>query len=162
MGRIIGPFGVRGWLKIKTFTEEADTLTDFPDWWLNTATGWQKFELAEHELHSKGLVARLEKIADRTAAELLKGIDVAVPRSELPDTGEKKFYWADLVGLEVVNQQNVTLGKIESLLETGAHDVLVVKGETERLIPNVEALIIEIDLAAKRMTVDWKQDYGWR
>jgi 16S rRNA processing protein RimM len=159
MGRIIGPFGVRGWLKIKTFTEEADTLTDFPDWWLNTATGWQKFELAEHELHSKGLVARLEKVADRTAAELLKGIDVAVPRSDLPDTGEKKFYWADLVGLEVVNQQNITLGKVESLLETGAHDVLVVKGEVERLIPYVDAFIINIDLAAKRMTVDWQQDY---
>ena len=159
MGRIIGPFGVRGWLKIKTFTEAADTLTDFPDWWLNTPTGWQKFELAEHELHSKGLVARLEKIADRTAAELLKGTDVAVPRSDLPDSGEKNIYWADLVGLEVVNQQNITLGKVESLLETGAHDVLVVKGELERLIPYVDAFIINIDLAAKRMTVDWQQDY---
>ena len=159
MGRIIGPFGVRGWLKIKTFTEEADTLTDFPDWWLHTTSGWQKFELAEHELHSKGLVARLEKVADRTAAELLKGIDVAVPRDALPDTGEKKFYWTDLVGLEVVNQQNITLGKVESLLETGAHDVLVVKGEVERLIPYVDAFIINIDLAAKRMTVDWQQDY---
>jgi 16S rRNA processing protein RimM len=160
MGRIIGPFGVRGWLKIKTFTEEADTLTEFPDWWLNTATGWQKFALAEHELHSKGLVARLEKIADRTAAELLKGVEVGVPRNALPDTGSKNIYWADLVGLEVVNQQNISLGKVESLLETGAHDVLVVKGgEVERLIPYVEPIIIEIDLAAKRMTVDWQQDY---
>ena len=93
------------------------------------------------------------------AAELLKGTDVAVPRSDLPDSGEKNIYWADLVGLEVINQQNITLGKIESLLETGAHDVLVVKGDVERLIPYVDAFIINVDLAAKRMTVDWQQDY---
>ncbi|MGB8600061.1 MAG: ribosome maturation factor RimM [Burkholderiales bacterium] len=159
MGRIICPFGVRGWLKIKTFTEAPETLADFQDWWLHTPAGWQKYELAEHELHSKGLVARLESVSDRTAAELLKGVDIAVPRNELPYVGEKKIYWADLVGLEVVNQQNVLLGKVESLQETGAHDVLVVKGEVERLIPYVETIIIDIDLAAKRMTVDWQKDY---
>jgi 16S rRNA processing protein RimM len=159
MGRIIAPFGVRGWLKIKTFTEAPDALVDFPDWWLHTATGWQKYPLAEYELHSKGLVARLENIADRTAAELLKGIDIGVPRNALPDTGAKTFYWADLVGLEVVNQQHESLGIIDGLLETGANDVLIVKGEVERLIPYVETVILDVDMQAKRMTVDWQRDY---
>ncbi len=159
MGRIIAPFGIRGWLKIKTFTEAPDALVDFPVWWLNTADGWREHKLAEWEMHSKGLVALLENVADRTAAEMLKGIEVGVPRELLPDTRGKTFYWADLVGLEVVNKQNESLGKIDSLLETGANDVLVVKGNVERLIPYVDEIIIDIDLDAKRVTVDWQLDY---
>jgi 16S rRNA processing protein RimM len=159
MGWIVAPFGVKGWVKLKVFTEAPDGLLNYPAWWLGTANGWQKYEVTEAEFHAKGLVVRLEGVFDRTGAEALSGMNVGVPREAFPEPEADEFYWSDLIGLDVVNRQDEPLGKIEGLLETGANDVLVVQGERERLIPYVASTIVAVDLQSRRVIVDWHSDY---
>jgi 16S rRNA processing protein RimM len=176
MGRIFAPHGIKGWVKLKVFTETPSSLLDYPVWWLSTSTGWQKHKVAEAKWHDSGLAARLEGFNDRTAAEALKGAEVGIPRAEFPEPEEGEYYWADLVGLEVVNKQNELLGVVESLIETGANDVLVVRGDApgdnatpsatsapprnvERLIPYLDTVVVSVDLLNRRIIVDWGLDY---
>ena len=159
MGRVAAPFGVRGWLKVHAFTENLDGLLDYPVWWLGRNGAWQAHRVLEGSVHGKLLTVQLEGVADRSAAEALKGTEIAVPRSELPLPEENEFYWNELIGLNVVNTAGVELGKVDSLLQTGANDVLVVKGERERLIPFVKQVVLEVDKAAAVIRVDWGADY---
>ena len=159
MGRIVGPFGVQGWLKVKTFTEERASLGDFPRWLVRSPEGWRDMALEDFEVHSKGPVAKLEGCDDREGAERLRGCDVAVTRDSLGDAEEGTLYWVDLVGLEVVSGAGESFGKVEGLFETGETSVMVVKGERERLIPFVPQYVTQVDRKAGRITVDWKADY---
>lgn len=159
MGRISAPFGVRGWLKVHAFTETMDGLLDYPVWWLAHNGAWHEHRVLEGNVHGKLLIAQLEGVADRSAAEALNGAEIAVLRGELPIPEENEFYWSDLIGLNVVNTAGVELGKVDSLLQTGANDVLVVKGERERLIPFVKQVVLDVDKAAAVIRVDWGADY---
>lgn len=159
MGRVTVPYGVRGWVNVQPDTEYLDGLFDYPEWWVQTAQGWQQFTVEEAKVHSNHLVAKLEGITDRDAAFSLKGKPIAVLREQLPAPEDDEYYWSDLVGLEVENLQQVPFGKIAGLFETGANDVMVVKGERERLIPFIDQVVLEVDLAAKRMVVDWDADF---
>ena len=160
MGRLLAPRGIKGWLKVKTFTEEADALAEFPTWWLKDKHGWSAREVEESELVHLGFSAKLQGVEDRNAAELMRGIDVAVPRSELPRYDDS-IYWIDLIGLEVRNEANELLGRIDSLMETGANDVMVLKLEDgkEMLVPYSEQVVKEVDLKAKKVVVDWQRDW---
>jgi 16S rRNA processing protein RimM len=109
--------------------------------------------------HGTVLVARLEQIDDRTQAEQLTGARVAVARKELPAPAPGEFYWSDLVGLSVINEQGITLGAVQEVLDTGAHAVLRVVGECERLIPFVDAYVRDVDAAGRAIRVDWQPDY---
>jgi 16S rRNA processing protein RimM len=159
MGRISAPFGVRGWLKVHAFTDTMDGLLDYPVWWLERNGAWHKHRVLDGSVHGKLLIAQLEGVADRSAAEALNGTDIAVSRSELPPAGENEFYWNELIGLKVVNAAGVELGKVDSLLQTGANDVLVVQGERERLIPFVKQVVLDVDKAVAVIRVDWGADY---
>lgn len=166
MGRIAGPFGVQGWVKVFPYTEDVESLLDYPVWWLREgedAGEWREVKVTECRLHGKLLAAALERCTDRTVALGLKGMQVAIPRSQLPKlskSGKDGYYWADLIGMEVVNLQGEVLGKVTGLLETGTNDVLQVQTEEkERLIPFVGAVIVKVDLQACRITVDWGLDY---
>ena len=159
MGRILGPFGVRGWVKIRTFTETLDGLVAHPVWQLGTGDQWRDVSVEDTEVHSAQLVAKLKGVDDRDQAFALRGTEIAVNRDALPLLDEDEFYWADLIGLDVVNLQGEALGKVESLLETGANDVLVVRGDVERLLPYVDAIVREVSLAEGRILVDWGLDY---
>lgn len=159
MGRIAAPYGVQGWLNVQPDTVHPDGLCSYPVWWVETREGWKPFHLAEARTHGNHLVARLEGIGDRDAALRLKGTLVAIPRAELPEPDENEYYWADLVGLDVINTEGVALGKIASLLETGANDVMVVTGSREHLIPFIEPVVVEVNLAGKRMVVDWDPQF---
>ncbi len=159
MGRILGPFGVRGWVKIRTFTESLDSLTMHPVWRLGSGEQWRDVEVLETEVHASQLVAKLKGVEDRDHAFALRGQEIAVSRDALPPLPEGEFYWDDLIGLDVVNLQDEVLGKVESLLETGANDVLVVRGDVERLLPYVDAIVHEVSLAKGRILVDWGLDY---
>jgi 16S rRNA processing protein RimM len=110
-------------------------------------------------VHGKCVVAKLERCDEREAAAAMTGLEVAVPRSQLPLSAEGEYYWADLVGLEVRNLQRQTLGRVVSLLETGANQVLVVTGDRERLIPFVSAVVVTVDRARGEMVVDWGLDF---
>ena len=161
MGRIVGPFGVQGWLKIKAFTEAPDALGEFPRWLVGSREAWREMPIEDFEVHSKGPVAKLSGCVDREGAERLRGCDVAVTREELGEADEGSLYWVDLVGLDVVDEAGAALGKVDGLFETGETSVLVVAGagSKERMIPFVPAYVKSVDREAKRITVDWKADY---
>lgn len=159
MGRISAPYAVRGWVKIQPHTEYIDSLLDYPVWHVGRNGQWRRFRLVEGKVHTQYLLAHLEGVDDRDAAEGLMGMDIAVLREEMPEAEDGEYYWDDLIGLEVVNSEGVALGRVTGLLETGAHDVLQVKGERERLIPFVDAYVREVDLEGGRIVVDWGLDY---
>lgn len=156
MGRIVGSFGVAGWLKVKVFTESADALGDYESWIVRTRGGWRAMQMEGFEVHSKGPVAKLAGCSGRDEADALRGADVAVTRESLGEAGEGSMFWVDLVGLEVVDQGGKSLGKVEGLFETGDTSVLVVGGT---MIPFIPAYVKSVDRDGKRITVDWKADY---
>jgi len=159
MGRVVGAFGLNGWVKVKVFTESADTLGTFPTWLVQSGVGWREMTLEDFEVHSKGPVAKLAGCDDRNAADALRGADVAVTREALGEAEDGTLYWVDLVGLEVVDEGGTRLGEVEGLFESGETSVLVVKGAKERLIPFVPEYVKAVDREARRITVDWKADY---
>jgi 16S rRNA processing protein RimM len=159
MGRVVGAFGVNGWVKVKPFTDSADALGTFPKWLVSSPEGWREMDLEDFEVHSKGPVAKLRGCEGRDAAERLRGAEVAVTREALGEAEEGTLYWVDLVGLEVVDEGGARLGEVEGLFETGDTSVLVVKGVKERLIPFVPQYVKAVDREARRITVDWKADY---
>jgi len=162
MGRIVGPFGVKGWIKVKAFTEAPDALGEFAQWLVRSASGWQALDVEEFAVHAKGPVAKIAGCDDREAALRLYGADVAVPREALGQAEEGTIFWVDLVGLDVVNAQGGALGRVEGLFEAGDTSVLVVReaaGTRERMIPFVPAYVKSVDRDGKRITVDWKAEW---
>jgi 16S rRNA processing protein RimM len=159
MGRIVAPYGVRGWVRIQPLTAATDGLLGYAAWWVGGADAWQERAVTAGRTHGRAVVAQLEGCADRDAAQRLKGSQVAVAREQLPRAQANEYYWADLIGLGVVNGAGRDLGRVVQVLETGANDVLVVQGERERLIPFIADVIGEVDLDAGRMRVNWDADY---
>lgn len=159
MGRIAAPFGIKGWIKVQTFTQSVDSLLDYPAWWLGRGGRWEERKVEEGGVHGRALIAKLAGCDDREAAARVKGLEIAVPRSELPVSADGEYYWSELIGLEVANREGVALGRIAGLLETGVNQVLVVHGERERLIPFVEAVVVSVDVAGGLLVVDWGADF---
>jgi 16S rRNA processing protein RimM len=161
LGRIHGAFGVRGELKLESFTEPAAAIFRYQPWILRDARGIER-ELAGasgRETH-KGLVAVFADVVDRDAAEALKGSEIWVPRSMLPPAKPGEYYWVDLEGLRVVNLEGADFGTVSHLFSTGANDVLVARGERERMIPFLEPdYIRSVDFEAGVVTVDWDADF---
>lgn len=161
MGRVAAAHGIQGWVKVQPFTEYLDSLLDYRTWWIGHEHGpWREVEVKQCEVHNKTLAAQLPDCPDRNAAEKLKGLLVAVPRSSLPRQDADEYYWSDLIGLAVVNEVGVSFGTVANLLETGANDVLRVQGDSgEILIPFVASAIKQVDLKNKVIHVDWSLDY---
>lgn len=159
MGHIGVPYGVRGWVRVHAYTEYGDGLLDYPVWWLGRNGQWRECAVLEAAEHPKSLVAHLAGCDDRDAAAALRGSEIAIPRSSLPQAGDNEYYWVDLIGLKVFNREGQLLGSVAGLLETGANDVLVVRGARERLVPFVGHVVLEVDVAAGKMVVDWGLDY---
>lgn len=164
MGRIVAPYGVLGWLKVVPDTETLDSLFDYETWWVGKDSNWRELTVVEAKIHNDVLVVKLQGIDDRDAAFACKGKQVAVPRDALPEIPENEYYWSDLIGLTVKNQQDIVFGQIADVFETGANDVIVVNGgglsdARERLIPFTSQVILQVDLAAKTMLVDWDADF---
>ena len=158
LGRISGLFGVRGWVKVYSYTEPREAVLNYDRWLLSVKDGWQEAKVAEGQRHGKTVIVRIDGYDDRDEAASLIGTEIGVPRDEMPETGGDRYYWSDLEGLRVIHQDGTELGKVDHLLETGAHDVMVVKGEQERLIPFVmNKVIINVDIDEGRIDVDW----GW-
>jgi 16S rRNA processing protein RimM len=162
VGRIAAAFGVRGWVKVQLFGPEASALLDESSWHLKRPNEAEFHEVTPLEVapHGKGLIAQLEGMTERDAAAAAVGTQIAIPRAALPARAEGEYYWAELIGLAVINRAQEALGSVTGLMETGAHDVLVVKdGDTERLLPMVAAVIDKVDLDAGEIRVDWGRDW---
>jgi len=160
IGRISGLYGVRGWVKIFSYTHPIKNILNYSPWQLGQHGQWQTISVSEGRSQNKGIIARLESINDRDQASRLLGAEIAVERQQLPQPSEGEYYWADLTGLTVINREGITLGQVDYLLETGANDVLVLKGERERLIPFLlEQVVLDVDLAQSVLRVDWEADF---
>lgn len=159
MGRVVGLFGVKGWVKVYSYTRPREAILEYDSWQLKFADGWRAFEVAEGKKQGAGVIARLDDVKDRDAAAQLVGTDIGIARSQLPALKQGEHYWADLEGLTVVNLAGEELGTVSHLFETGANDVMVVQGERERLIPYIASAIRKVDLDAGTLTVDWDKDF---
>ena len=159
MGRIAAPFGVKGWVKLQPYSEDPGTLMDFESWRVGRGEQYRQFSVEAVQDHGNALVAKLVGIDDRDAAYALRGHEVSVERADLPPPEDNEFYWSDLVGLRAINREGVELGKVDSLMETGAHDVLVIKGTRTHLVPFVAAFVGKVDLAGGTVEVDWGEDW---
>ena len=159
LGRISGLYGVRGWVKVYSYTEPREAVLDYDRWLLSGTDGWRAAEVAEGRRHGKTVIVRLDGYVDRDQAAELVGAEIGVAREDMPETEQGRFYWSDLEGLRVVHRDGTELGRVAYLLETGANDVLVVEGERERLIPFVmDKVIRDVDLQSGRIEVDWEWD----
>jgi 16S rRNA processing protein RimM len=168
LGRLTAPYGVKGWLKLHPFGDNPDSWRSMQRWWLGKDeqdfSGWRAYPLQSLRPQGKGWVAKLVGVEDRDGAEALVGQFVGAPRADLPATGENEFYWADLVGLAVVNERQEPLGHVTELIESGANAVLVVtdgegQAAQQRLIPFVGQVVREVDVPAGVISVDWGRDW---
>lgn len=164
LGRITAPYGVQGWVRLHPFGDDPDRWREIDRWWLGSDdkdfSAWRAYPLKALRLHGKSWVAKLVGVDDRGGAEGLIGQYVGAPRAALPQTAPDEFYWADLIGLEVVNLGGESLGRVVEMIESGAHAVMRVDaGETRRLLPFVGHVVKEVDVPAGVMRVDWACDW---
>jgi 16S rRNA processing protein RimM len=183
VGRILDAWGIKGWFKVLPHSASPEALFSSKRWFLlpperstkpqrptaaaSDATDWSQpllLRVREAKDHSDSVVACSEAITDRSAAESLKGARIFVPRSSFPTPQEGEYYWVDLIGLQVLNREGVVLGTVRDLMATGPQTVLVLQAEengqaVERMIPFVSAFVDQVDMAARRITVDWQPDY---
>ncbi|MBD3608971.1 MAG: ribosome maturation factor RimM [Gammaproteobacteria bacterium] len=160
LGRINGLFGVRGWVKVFSHTEPRDNILRYSPWLVKHQGRWQELKLLNGQRQGKGIVAQIEGFDDRDKAATLIGADIAVYRDQLPPSAPNEYYWADLKGCRVVTTEGIELGQVKGLFETGANDVMVVKGERERLLPFVQQdVVIKVDLDERLIEVDWDPEF---
>lgn len=156
LGRIVGVFGVEGWVKLHSFTEPRENIFRYKPWTLRGPAGDSTVEKPQGRAQGKGVVARLSGIDDRDAAAALVGSEIWVPRELLPRPRKGEYYWADLEGMAVRTVEGVDLGRVSHLFATGANDVMVVQGDRERLIPFVVGLqVVAVDVDVRCIEVDW-------
>jgi len=156
MGSVAGAYGVRGWVRV--LVDDPEDLKSQPQWWI----GGVARAVEQAKAHGGALVAKLQGVDDRAQAEALKGAPVELPRSWLPTLEAGRYYWDELVGLEVVNESGAVLGKVQSLFSNGAHDVMVLEGaagESRRLLPWVPTVVRAVDLEGGRIEVVWGADW---
>ena len=170
LGRISGVYGVKGWVKVFSYTDPMEAIVDYSPWFIRAenrkTSDWTEVKLKSGKRHAKTVVAKLENCNDRDQAMAYVGTEIAIDLHQLEQLKEKdEYYWRDLIGLRVINQQDIELGTVKSLLETGANDVLVVVSEAdgkkiERLIPwTMDIAIIKVDMAKGVISVDWDADF---
>lgn len=160
VGKVSGVFGVKGWVKVFSFTDDKENILGFSPWLLKKGADSRLVKVVDGMLQGKAVVARLDGINDRDQAASLMGWDIFISPEQLPKVAEGEYYWSDLIGLNVETTQGVALGVVDSLLETGANDVVIVHGERERVIPFLQGqTIIKINLEAGIMVVDWDPEF---
>ena len=171
VGRIADAWGIKGWFKVLPYSASPEALFSSKRWYLlptekgaKTFTGTLKLAIKEAREHSDTVVATAQDVDDRSAAEALRGARIFIARSSFPTAEKDEYYWVDLIGLDVFNREGMALGNVKELLSTGAQTVLVMDYKQdgkpqERMIPFVAAYVDDVDLAARRITVDWQPDY---
>jgi 16S rRNA processing protein RimM len=171
VGRIADAWGIKGWFKVLPYSADPEALFSSKRWYLQPAekgaktfSGTLKLAIREAKVHSDTVVATAQDVDSRDAAETLRGARIFVPRSSFPSAEKDEYYWVDLIGLNVVNREGVALGTVRELLSTGPQTVLVLGYEQdgkshERMIPFVSVYVDEVDLAGRRIRVDWQPDY---
>jgi len=160
VGKLGKTHGVHGWLNLYSETQPPENILEYkPLFWM-TAAGWQEINITEIKPHGKSFLIHIVDIDNPEEAKKHTGKEIAILRQQLPDLKQEEFYWTDLEGLTVINQNNIELGVIDHLMATGANDVMVVIGKKKHLIPFIRnQVVIDIDLQAKIMRVNWDEDF---
>lgn len=166
VGRIGAVYGVKGWLKVQSFTDDPESIFEYSPWLLSQKTE-RELKVVEWRRHNNGLIARFEGISDRDEAARLTGADICITADELPALADDEFYWRDLIGMRVVNTNGYDMGVVEQIMPTASNDVLVVKansndgfGKSERLIPFIQSeYVTAVDKEAKQIQVEWPSDF---
>ena len=165
LGKIVDAYGLRGAIKVLPFADDPLGWSKLPHWWVGKEEGrpeaWQQTRLLKCKVHGDVLVAELEALHDRNASEAVRGMLVGVPRTAMPAVGKDEYYWADLIGMQVVNAHDQVLGRVLGLIDTSANDVLRVgdKDGAERLLPFVASVVLDVDMNERRIRVDWEADW---
>ncbi|MBU0654507.1 MAG: ribosome maturation factor RimM [Gammaproteobacteria bacterium] len=160
LGKVSGVFGVKGWVKVFSYTSERDGILSYEPWFLKIAGEWEAFRIAASQSQAKGIVVLFEGMVDRDQAQTLIGCEIAVPREQLRNLGNGEYYWTDLIGLDVVTTEGIALGKIGQLFETGSNDVMVVNGDRERLLPWIMNDVVKaVSLEENKILVDWDPEF---
>ena len=158
LGKITGVYGIKGWLKIQSFTSPPENILNYPSWIIDNQGIEDLYSVTQGRKHNNKIIVKLEKIDDRTTAESLINSKIQILRSNLPKLSNENYYWSDLEGLSVLNSEEKVIGKIESLIETGANDVMVIITlKDERiLIPFVmHEIIKEVSVEQNYIKIDW-------
>ncbi len=162
IGEISGAYGIKGWVRIHSHTQPRENVLRYSPWELEQDGERRQVRVLAGRRQGRGVVAQIEGIDTRDQAERLRGAKIHIDRAQLPELPAGEYYWADLIGMQVVDLQGRRLGQVVNLLETGANDVLIVDGEAGReiLIPWIrERVIKKVDLPARTIQVDWDPDY---
>jgi len=155
MGRVTGSYGIQGWVRVFPYSDEREALAAYPEWWI----GGEPRRLREARVQGAVLVAKLDGIETREQALKLKGAEVAVQRAAFAAPAEGQYYYADLLGVEVVNLEGERLGTVSAMSSNGAHDMMALDGERKRLLPWIPQVVKSVDMAARRIEVDWGADW---
>lgn len=169
IGLLGAPFGVQGWIKVKSSTEPKENILKYSPWWLKTRHGVKAFEIEDAKVRSDDIVVRFKDIEDRDAAAQFANVKVAAEKEQFPNLEEGEFYWHQLVGLNVISEfegQNISFGKVKQLIETGANDVLVIQADEtsiddqERLVPYLPGQFVKnVDIENGQITVEWDPEF---
>ena len=162
VGRVSGLHGVQGWVKVFSETSPRENILSYNPWYLRSPEGWNAYSVQAGRKQGKTLVAKLQGCNDREAARSLMGHEIAVERGQLGsyEARDGEYFWVDLEGLDVITTEGIELGRIDHLFQTGSNDVMVVKGERERLIPWLWRQVVEeVDLRQRRIVVDWDPEF---
>ena len=159
LGRVSSAFGIQGWINVQSYTDPLANILDYKHWQLHTRAGWRTVEVLDGRETGKGIQALLEGVTDRDAAAELRGVEIGVWRSELPELAAGEYYWEDLLGLEAYTPEGELLGKVDHFSETPAHPLIVVVGEREHWIPLVKGRIKSVDTTQQRLVLDWGLDW---
>ena len=163
MGKLGSTYGIRGWLKVFSYTDNAESIFDYSPWYLNQKGKWVEYKVESWKRHGQGYVCKLAGLDVREDAQLMTNFEIAIDPASLPELSEDEFYWCELFGMQVFTTNGYDLGEVTDLLETGSNDVLVIKanlkdafGQKERLVPYLEEQVIKkVDREARRIEVDW-------
>lgn len=163
LGKLGAAYGIRGWLKVFSSTEHAESIFDYQPWFIQRSGQWQHIELEDWKHHNKDIILKLKGVDDRDAATLLTNFEIVVDSAQLPELDNNEYYWKDLMGCQVVTLQGYNLGTITDMMETGSNDVIVIKanlkdafGIKERLVPFLDGQVIKkVNLKSKLIEVDW-------
>lgn len=160
VGKISGVFGVKGWVKIFSYTDPRDNILEYSPWTLIKGDETRTINVVDGKVQGKTIVVQFDGVDDRNQAESFIGFDIFITQDQLPKPAKGEYYWSDLIGMKVDTVNGIHLGQIDSLLETGANDVLIVKGERERAIPFLQGqTIMDVDLVAGTIVVDWDPEF---
>jgi len=156
VGRIGSAYGVQGWAKVISYTDPKENILNYTPWQLSINGNWHTVRLLEGKQHGNGLIVHIEGYHNPEAIRQIVNTEIGIQQEQLPKLPAGEYYWSDLIGLEVINTQDEVLGVITSLFETGANDVIIVKGEKEVLLPYIPQVVLSVDLEQKQMRVDWE------